>query len=138
MVDIVNYVRLNAVSNIYICLPIRAEDRVLKLMDELKDTTASIYFVPDIFVFDLMQAQLAEIDGIPLVAVCETPFCGMNGVLKRPATSSSRRWRSLLLAPVMLAIARGDPPDVAGTGDLFASVATACMARRSPSTSSAP
>jgi putative colanic acid biosynthesis UDP-glucose lipid carrier transferase len=79
----------------------------MKLMDELRDTTASVYFVPDIFVFDLMRAQLAEIDGIPVLAVCETPFSGMNGVLKR---ASDIVFASILIAflwPVMLAIAAG-------------------------------
>ena len=49
MTDIVNYVRLNSVSSIYICLPMRADERVTKLLEELKDTTASVYFVPDIY-----------------------------------------------------------------------------------------
>ncbi len=105
MADIAQYVRLNAVSNIYICLPIRAEERVMKLMEELRDTTASVYFVPDIFMFDLMRAQLAEIDGIPVVAVCETPFCGMNGVLKRASDIVIASLALTVLWPVMLAIA---------------------------------
>ena len=50
--DIANYVRLNSVSSIYICLPMRADERVTRLLEELKDTTASVYFVPDIFAFD--------------------------------------------------------------------------------------
>ena len=107
MADIAQYVRLNAVSNIYICLPIRAEERVVRLMEELRDTTASVYFVPDIFMFDLMRAQLAEIDGIPVVAVCETPFCGMNGVLKRASDIAISSVLIALLWPVMLAIALG-------------------------------
>jgi putative colanic acid biosysnthesis UDP-glucose lipid carrier transferase len=107
MTDIAQYVRLNAVSNIYICLPIRAEERVLRLMEELRDTTASVYFVPDIFMFDLMRAQLAEIDGIPVVAVCETPFCGMNGVMKRASDIVISSILIALLWPVMLAIALG-------------------------------
>jgi putative colanic acid biosynthesis UDP-glucose lipid carrier transferase len=107
MSDIVNYVRLNAVSNIYICLPIRAEERVVKLMEELRDTTASVYFVPDIFAFDLMRAQLAEIDGIPVLAVCETPFSGMNGVLKRASDIVFSTILIALLWPVLLATAIG-------------------------------
>ena len=107
MSDIGDYVRLNGVSNIYICLPIRAEERVMRLMEELRDTTASVYFVPDIFVFDLMRAQLAEIDGIPVVAVCETPFSGMNGVLKRASDIVFSSVLIALLWPVMLAIALG-------------------------------
>lgn len=43
LADIVDYVRLNNVSSIYICLPMRPDERVLRLLDELKDTTASVY-----------------------------------------------------------------------------------------------
>jgi hypothetical protein len=35
------------------------------------------------FAFDVLQARFGEIRGLPLVAVRETPFCGMTGVLKR-------------------------------------------------------
>jgi len=107
MKDVAAYVRANAVSSIYLCLPIRPDPRVTTLLDELKDTTASVYFVPDIFVFDLMQAQVCEFDGIPLLAVCESPFAGMNGVLKR---ASDIVFSSVLLAllwPLLLAIAVG-------------------------------
>lgn len=105
--DIAHYVRVNAVSCIYVCLPIRAERRVMRLMKELQDTTASVYFVPDIFVFDLIQAQFAEIDGIPLVAVCETPFRGINGVLKRLSDIVISSALILALWPLLLAIAIG-------------------------------
>ena len=54
-----------------------------KLLEDLRDTTASIYFVPDIFVSDLIQARVDSIGGLPVVAVCETPFYGFNGVVKR-------------------------------------------------------
>ena len=39
------------------------------LLDELRDTTASIYFAPDIFVYDLIQARIDHINGVPVVAV---------------------------------------------------------------------
>jgi putative colanic acid biosysnthesis UDP-glucose lipid carrier transferase len=68
---------------IFIALPIRHLKRVLDLLEELRDTTASIYYVPDIFVFDLIQARSGELHGIPVVAMCETPFYGYRGVTKR-------------------------------------------------------
>ena len=61
----------------------RQVQRVVDLLDELRDTTASIYFVPDIFVMDLIQSRTAEISGIPIVAMCETPFQGTRGLVKR-------------------------------------------------------
>jgi len=105
--DIANYVRLNSVSSIYICLPMRPDERVTRLLEELKDTTASVYFVPDLYAFDTMQAQVCDLDGIPLFAVRETPFSGMNGVLKR---GSDIVFATILLAliwPLLLALAIG-------------------------------
>jgi putative colanic acid biosysnthesis UDP-glucose lipid carrier transferase len=107
MPDVIDYVRLNNVSNVYICLPIRADVRVTKLLEELKDTTASVYFVPDIFMFDLMQARVCELDGIPMLAVCETPFAGLDGVIKRASDIVFSSVLLLLLWPVMLLIAIG-------------------------------
>jgi len=77
------YVKEHHTDVIFIALPIRHVQRVMNLLDDLRDTTASIYYVPDIFVFDLVQARSGEIHGIPVVAMCETPFYGYRGVTKR-------------------------------------------------------
>lgn len=105
--DIADYVRLNSVSSLYICLPMRPDQRVMRLLEELKDTTASVYFVPDLFAFDLMQAQVCDLDGIPLFAVRETPFAGMNGVLKRASDIVFATVLLLAIWPVLLALAAG-------------------------------
>jgi putative colanic acid biosynthesis UDP-glucose lipid carrier transferase len=105
--DIANYVRLNSVSSIYICLPMRPDERVMRLLEELKDTTASVYFVPDLYAFDTMQAQVCDLDGIPLFAVRETPFNGMNGVLKRGSDIVFATILLLMIWPVLLALAAG-------------------------------
>ena len=71
------------IDEIYISLPMASQPRILTLLEDVRDTTASIYFVPDIFVADLIQARVDQIDGIPVVAVCDTPFHGVNGLVKR-------------------------------------------------------
>ena len=83
LADVGKYVKENRTDVIFIALPIRHVQRVMNLLDDLRDTTASIYYVPDIFVFDLIQARSGEIHGIPVVAMCETPFYGYRGVAKR-------------------------------------------------------
>jgi len=60
-----------------------SQPRILKILEELRDTTVSIYFVPDIFVFDLIQARVDSIGDLPVLAVCETPFYGFNGLISR-------------------------------------------------------
>src|SRR5207253_6342407 len=77
------FVKGHRVDTIYISLPMASQPRILSLLDDLRDTTVSIYFVPDIFVTDLIQGRMDSVGGLPVVAVCETPFSGLNGIIKR-------------------------------------------------------
>jgi putative colanic acid biosynthesis UDP-glucose lipid carrier transferase len=78
---------------------------VRRLLDELGDTTASIYYVPDVLGFELIQARTSEILGVPVVAMCETPFYGYRGVVKRLMDVGIAGGLLVLLAPLMIAIA---------------------------------
>jgi putative colanic acid biosysnthesis UDP-glucose lipid carrier transferase len=100
-----DYVRENNVQLIFIALPIRHLDRVMSLLDDLQDSTASIYYVPDVFVFDLIQSRAGEIMGQPVVAMCETPFYGYRGILKRITDVFFTVCGLLLVLPVMLLLA---------------------------------
>jgi putative colanic acid biosynthesis UDP-glucose lipid carrier transferase len=101
------YVKTNRVDIIYITLPMVSQPRILRLLDELRDTTASIYFVPDIFVSDLIQARVDTVGGLPVVAVCETPFHGASGLVKRLSDIVLASVILVAIAPIMAAIAVG-------------------------------
>jgi putative colanic acid biosynthesis UDP-glucose lipid carrier transferase len=105
--DLPEFVRRNPVNRIYISLPIVAKPRILKLLHELRDSTASIYFVPDLFAFDLIQARLDEVNGIPVVAVRESPFCGLDGALKRASDVVLATLILLVIWPLLLTLAIG-------------------------------
>jgi len=105
MADIASYVRKHNIKMIFISQPISAQPRIRKLIDELKDTTASIYFLPDVYVFDLMQARFDTIGGMPVVAISETPFMGFNSVIKRGTDIAVSSVALVLLGPLMLLIA---------------------------------
>ena len=107
MCDVADYVKTHVIDVIYIALPMASQPRVLKLLDDLRDTTTSIYFVPDIFIYDLIQARVDEINGIPIVAVCETPFYGVNGLLKQASDIVFATLILIMISPVMLLIAIG-------------------------------
>jgi putative colanic acid biosysnthesis UDP-glucose lipid carrier transferase len=81
--DLVSFVKRNQIDVVFVALPVSHIRRVVQLLDELRDTTASVYYVPDIFAIDLIQARSGELLGIPVVALCETPFYGYRGVVKR-------------------------------------------------------
>lgn len=102
------FVKTHNIQHIYIALPMSAQPRVIGLLDDLRrDTTASIYFVPDILSFDLIQANLSIINGIPIVAVCESPFTGINSFIKRISDVVLSLLILLIIAPLMLLIAMG-------------------------------
>ncbi len=81
--DLVDYVNKHGVHSIYITLPMTSQPRIVALLDALRDTTASVYFVPDMFVFDLIQARFDHVGGVPVVSVCDSPFVGLRGLAKR-------------------------------------------------------
>jgi len=97
-------IRAQRINRIYISLPMASQPRILKLLDDLKDTTASIYFVPDMFVTDLIQSKPTVLCGVPVIAVCDTPFRGLDGLLKRGSDIVMSSGILLALAPVLLAI----------------------------------
>ena len=103
--ELPDYVRQHNIDVIFIVLPMRNIQRVTELLDQLHDTTASIYFVPDVFVFDLIQCRTGDIDGMPVVALCETPFHGMRGVVKRASDYIIASLMLVITSPILLAIA---------------------------------
>ena len=102
--DLPRYVKEHFIDVIFVALPIRHIRRVLDLIDELRDTTASIYYVPDILVFDLIQSRTQEILGIPVIAMLETPFAGYRGVVKRMTDIVLCLLALPLLLPIMAVI----------------------------------
>lgn len=103
--DVATYVRKHNIKMIFISLPMSAQPRIREILDDLADTTTSIYFLPDVYVFDLMQASFNNVCGIPVVAICESPFRGLDSVVKSISDFVLAFVILLLLLPVMLAIA---------------------------------
>ena len=103
--DIASYARTHRVTAIYIALPLSNVPRIGEMLRELRDTTASIYFLPDVFAFDLIQGRLVDLNGMPAISVCDTPFHGMDAVLKRLMDILLSSLALLVAAPVMAAIA---------------------------------
>lgn len=81
--DLVQAARRGEIALVYITLPLRAEPRVLEMVEALSDTTASVYFATDFQTFDLLHARWSSVGGTPVVSIHETPFYGVDGWLKR-------------------------------------------------------
>jgi putative colanic acid biosynthesis UDP-glucose lipid carrier transferase len=97
LADIPDYAKKHNIDTVFFAIPLAHINRTKDLIDRLSDTTASLYFVPDLFVFDLIQAKTSDLDGIPVVALLETPFHGWRGFTKQVS--------DLVLASLMLLFA---------------------------------
>lgn len=99
------YVRSNNIEQVYITLPMSRDPRILSILEELRDSTASIYFVPDLFAYNLLQARFDVLNGIPIVAVCETPLYGASWLAKRSSDLVIASAAVMLLLPILLLVA---------------------------------
>jgi putative colanic acid biosynthesis UDP-glucose lipid carrier transferase len=95
--ELVERARAGRIDVVYMALPLKAEPRVNELLRRLADTTASVYLVPDFFVFDLLHGRWSSLGDVPVVSVFETPFYGVDGWVKR--------FEDLVLGSLALAVA---------------------------------
>ena len=103
--ELPGFVKENRIQYIYLSLPMASQPRILHVLDELKDTTASIYFVPDMFITDLIQGRSGTVCGTPVISVCESPFTGSNGIIKRASDIVLSLLILMLISPLLLIIA---------------------------------
>lgn len=103
--DVADYVRKHHIKMVFISLPMSVQPRIRKIVDDLHDATSSIYFLLDVSMSDLMQARTDHLSDIPMIALCESPFTGINGVVKNVSDLLLATLMLLLLSPLMLGIA---------------------------------
>jgi putative colanic acid biosynthesis UDP-glucose lipid carrier transferase len=92
---------------VYVALPLRAERRIRDIISMLADTTATVYIVTPLFMFDLMHARWGTVADMPVVSVFDTPFEGLGGSLKRIEDVLLSTLILLIVAAPMLFIAIG-------------------------------
>ncbi|MBI1247551.1 undecaprenyl-phosphate glucose phosphotransferase [bacterium] len=103
--DLVEAARSGQIQRIYITFPMRAESRIRNVLNHLGDSTASVYIVPDFFVFEMLHSRWTDIRGLPVVSVYENPLLGVDGILKRVSDIVLASFVLLLLAIPMALVA---------------------------------
>ncbi|GAB6139484.1 undecaprenyl-phosphate glucose phosphotransferase [Methylosoma difficile] len=103
--DLLKQAREGKIDLVCIALPMRNEPRIRDMIIKLSDTTVSVYMLPDLVTFDLLRSSLRNIKGIPVISVHETPFYGVDGIMKRLFDIFFSSFILLLIAIPMLVIA---------------------------------
>jgi putative colanic acid biosynthesis UDP-glucose lipid carrier transferase len=100
-------VKRRHIALVYIALPMVPGPRLRRLLEALRDTTASVHFVPDLFVTDLIQGRIDAVSGMPVLVVCDSPFSGLDGLVKRASDVVLAAALLAVLSPLLLALALG-------------------------------
>ncbi|RTL36461.1 MAG: undecaprenyl-phosphate glucose phosphotransferase [Burkholderiales bacterium] len=102
-----DYVRDKSVREVYITLPLGSQPRIVELLEQVQGTTASLFFVPDVFGISIIQGRLQDMNGVPVVGICETPFTGTNQLVKRLSDIVLASIILVLISPILLLVAIG-------------------------------
>ena len=105
--DVANYVYAHGIHEVYITLPLGSQPRIVELLEAVQGTTASLYFVPDVFGISIIQGRLQDMNGVPVVGICETPFTGTNELVKRVSDIILASIILVLILPLLLGVAIG-------------------------------
>ena len=98
------YIREHGVHEVYVTLPLGSQPRIVELLEQVQGTTASVFFVPDVFGISIIQGRLQDMNGVPVVGLCETPFTGTNRLVKRLEDLVLATLILVLISPVLLAV----------------------------------
>ena len=105
--EVADYVTTHGVREVFITLPLGSQPRIVELLEQLQGTTASVFFVPDVFGISIIQGRLQDMNGIPVVGICETPFTGTNELVKRVSDVVLATLILVVISPLLLLIAIG-------------------------------
>ncbi len=105
--DVARVVTEEGIREVYITLPLGSQPRIVELLEQLQGTTASLYFVPDVFGISIIQGRLQDMNGVPVVGLLDTPFTGTNELAKRISDIVFASIILVLITPILLLLAIG-------------------------------
>jgi len=105
--DVAEHVKREGIHNVYITLPLTAQPRIIELLSKLQDTTTSVHYAPDVFGINVIQGQLQDINGVPVVSLLESPITGTNHLVKRATDIALALVILVLISPLLLLLALG-------------------------------
>ena len=105
--DALECIRRHNVKDVYITLPLSSQPRIDRMIAALHDSAVSIFFVPDVFSVNVIQGRMRNMDGVPVVSLLESPFIGINGLVKRISDIVLASLILVLISPILLAVAIG-------------------------------
>lgn len=92
-------------DQIYIADSLESHKDVIHVIKKLADTTCSVMLLPDIYTFELLRSRIYTINNIPVMSIYDTPFKGLNSLVKRLEDIIGSIIILTLISPILLVIA---------------------------------
>ena len=96
-----------SLDEIWIAMPIDQSNQLQNVLGALKHCPLVIKFVPDLFMFRLINLSLTEVLGTPMLNLTSTPFVGLNLFVKTLEDLILSSLILILMSPVLLLLAIG-------------------------------
>ncbi len=96
-----------AIDEVWIALPLEDYNAVRDVIHSLRHIPVAIRFIPDIFEFRLINHDISQIEGIPVIDLNVTPMVGTNRMLKAIEDRVLSLIILLMISPVMFVVAIG-------------------------------
>ncbi len=103
--NLVDEVKKHHYDEVFIALPMSAEDTIVRLVDALSDSSTPVHIIPDLFTFNLMNARMTRIGTIPAISVFDSPHDDLSAALKRVEDMVLASLILVLISPLMVLIA---------------------------------
>lgn len=101
------YLKANDVDEIWLALPLRAEERVKEILHDLRHQTINTRFVLDIFGLDLLHHSITDVAGFPVLNIRSSPMMGINRLVKAIEDRVIAFIILIIISPLFLLISLG-------------------------------
>ncbi len=81
--QLADYARVGDIDTIYIAFDLTIEASIKKLIEELADSTATVYYVPDLYAFRLLKSKIYIENERPMISIYDPNLEAMNSFIKR-------------------------------------------------------
>ncbi|HET6568132.1 MAG TPA: undecaprenyl-phosphate glucose phosphotransferase [Rhodothermales bacterium] len=95
------------VDYVYVALPLRAADKIERIVDELSVRLAHVYLVPDLFQFDILNSRITDVNGLPVIHIIDEAPLETRRLVKRLLDVAFASAFLVATSPLMLLIAAG-------------------------------
>lgn len=96
------------IDSLYICLPLKSEERIEEIILSLGNTTVNVFLIPDFLLNTLIHGNISSLGSFTTISVFDSSLnISINQFLKRTEDIILSSVILLLISPIMIAVAVG-------------------------------